>query len=67
MLKDSRKLVHGRNRFRAKYYPKRKPSMFLIGRRYGIAMNLIKTTARDVRISQKIVNTMKSRQRQRIV
>ena len=33
MLKDSRKLVHGRNRFREKYYPKRKPSMFLIGRR----------------------------------
>jgi len=30
-------------------------------------MNLIKTTARDVRISQKIVNAMKSRQRQRIV
>lgn len=67
MLKDSRKLVHGINRLKVNFSPKRKPSMFLIGTREGMAITLINTTAREVRISQKIVKAMKSRQRQRVL
>lgn len=67
MLKDSKKLVHGMNRLKTNFSPNRKPSMLLIGTREGMAKTLIKTTAREVRISQKIVKAMKSRQRQSFV
>ena len=66
MLKDSRKLVHGRNRLNKNFSEKMKPSKFLIGTREGMANNKMNTNASDVRISQNIVNPMKSRQRQRV-
>ena len=66
MLRDSRKLVNGTKRLIVNFAPKMKPSKFLIGKRYGMVMNLNNTNTSEVKISLKTIKAMKSRQRQRV-